>query len=469
MIRSVSALPLYPVPRAEYAKIDWYRAVRISHAGKPLAWGHSYTGKTRFKEATASFPLLYLAPDRLTALLEVRAFLGHPRTGSIVPMTGRWHVARVDVRLDHVVDLRTRSERTRIQTTVQELTGEWADYTERTDNSPDASLMPPAPTQQLGEDLYRMTRCQGFLTPSAANAAVAVEHMSTPATNLHTGRAGSGTTATGPTEDVYSPDRFSFHHRYHRYRRRARNPSGGALRPHRRASHIPKSPRPASRDCAVHPRCGDHGRRYGGTSPSRTGLCSWGYMRTGSRRAGARNSRARTRQRDTAIPREDQIGPPRQVLPVQAKPEPQSVCGAANHHLRDRIASLNAGHDLATPRRGHDVHKLPARLLWCLEVRRRSPQCPHTIARRYAMSAFRSTPCPTTPTTTRQSPLTRVRRRRDWTRRLWLTPSTNSYVMERSVSVRRSEWWNPSVCASCGASWRTCGKPWLSRRIWSSP
>ena len=118
--------------------------------------------------------------------------------------------------------------------------------------------------------------------------------------NLHARRAGARNTATGPTEDVNSPDRFSFHHRYHRHRRRAGNASGGRLRPHRRASHIPRSPGPASRDCAVHPRCGDHGRRSGGTSPSRTGLCSWGYMRTGSRRAGARNSRARTRQRDTA-------------------------------------------------------------------------------------------------------------------------------------------------------------------------
>ena len=124
-----------------------------THEGRPLTWGHSYTGKSRFKEATASFPLLYLAPDRLTALLEVRAFLGHPRTGSIVPISGRWHVARVDVRLDQVADLRTTSERARIQTTVQELTGDWADYTARTHISPDVSLMPPAPPQQLGESL----------------------------------------------------------------------------------------------------------------------------------------------------------------------------------------------------------------------------------------------------------------------------------------------------------------------------
>ena len=123
VIRSVSGLSLHALPGPEYAKTDWYRAVSISHAGMPLAWRHSYTGKTRFKEARASFPLLYLAPDRFTALLEVRAFLGHPRTRSIARMSGRWHVARVDVRLDHVADLRTTNERAQIQTTVQELTG----------------------------------------------------------------------------------------------------------------------------------------------------------------------------------------------------------------------------------------------------------------------------------------------------------------------------------------------------------
>ena len=48
--------------------------------------------KSRFKEATASFPLLYLAPDRLTALLEVRAFLGHPRT-DWADYTARTHIS----------------------------------------------------------------------------------------------------------------------------------------------------------------------------------------------------------------------------------------------------------------------------------------------------------------------------------------------------------------------------------------
>lgn len=172
MTRSGSGLSLHALPGPEYAKTDWYRAVSISHSGKPLAWRHTYTVTSRFKESGASFPLLYLAPDRFTALLEVRALLGHPRTGTIVRMTGSWHVARVKVRLDHVADLRTTSGRARIRTTVQELTGDWVDYESRTDDSADVASMPPAPTQRLGESLYRMPRCQGFLTPSARNSIV---------------------------------------------------------------------------------------------------------------------------------------------------------------------------------------------------------------------------------------------------------------------------------------------------------
>ena len=135
MIRAVSGLSLHALPSPGYTKVDWYRAVSIIHAHAPLAWEHSCTVKSRFKPAKATFPLLYLAPDRFTALLEVRELLGHPRTGSITRVPGRWHVAQVHVRLDRIADLRTETERVRVRTTVQELTGDWVDYAVRTPNS----------------------------------------------------------------------------------------------------------------------------------------------------------------------------------------------------------------------------------------------------------------------------------------------------------------------------------------------
>ena len=169
MTRTVGELPLHALPGRGYAKTDWYRAISPDYAEGPLAWGHTCTVKSRFKRAGARFPLLYLAPDRCTALLEVRGLMGHPRSGPIMPVPGAWHVVEVTVHLERVADFRTTGERATVPTTVQELTGDWVDYDSRTAAWPDVTSDPPAPTQQLGEALYRRTCCQGFLTPSARN------------------------------------------------------------------------------------------------------------------------------------------------------------------------------------------------------------------------------------------------------------------------------------------------------------
>jgi len=79
-----------------------------------------------------------------------------------------WRTFRIDVRLDRVADLRGPAERLKVETTVQELTGDWRGYGYRTPASPISSV-PPAPTQRLGAALYANTSCQGFLTPSAKN------------------------------------------------------------------------------------------------------------------------------------------------------------------------------------------------------------------------------------------------------------------------------------------------------------
>ena len=169
MTHAVGGLRLHALPGRGYAKTHWYRAVSPVHARFPLAWRHTRTAKTRFKRAGAHYPLLYLAPDRFTALLEVRGLLGHPRSGPIMPVSGDWHIVKVTVNLDRVADFRSSGERATVTTTVQELTGDWVDYDSRTVVSPEIASGPPAPTQQLGEALYQRTSCQGFLTPSARN------------------------------------------------------------------------------------------------------------------------------------------------------------------------------------------------------------------------------------------------------------------------------------------------------------
>ena len=207
---------------------------------------------------------------------------------------------------------------------------------------------------------------------------------------LHAGSPGAGTTPTGSAEDVDSPDPFRFHHRYHRYRRRGGNASVGRLLPNRRVSHIPRLPGPASRGCEVHGRCGDHGRRSGETSPSRSESCSGGYMRTGSRRAGAKNSRARIRQPDTAE-KPDRAGPAGPSGTSETGTPIGVRCGAPPPP--EPYRGLNAGHDLTAPFRRYNIHELPVCLLRRPGVFHRSPQWPHLMAiRRYATFSLRSIP-----------------------------------------------------------------------------
>lgn len=151
----------------------WVRAVRREYAADPLWWDRSAsaspsrpTQDSRFKAEGAAFPVLYFAWDKNTALLETRAIKGNPDPSQV--STPGWRTFRVDVRLDRVADLRSHGERLKVETTVQELTGDWKGYRYRTEAS-EVSSVPPAPTQRFGAALYTNGLCQGFLTPSAMN------------------------------------------------------------------------------------------------------------------------------------------------------------------------------------------------------------------------------------------------------------------------------------------------------------
>lgn len=160
-------LSLYSLPDPTFPKTDWCRAVKDIYSKYPLSWQHSYNNETRFKSSGVVFPVLYLAFDANTALLEVQALQGEDDPTQVT--APGWTIAKVAVSLDRVADLRTPSERAKVETTVQELTGDWVGYSHRTRAS-FVSSNPPAPTQKLGEMLYQRTDCQGFLTPSARNS-----------------------------------------------------------------------------------------------------------------------------------------------------------------------------------------------------------------------------------------------------------------------------------------------------------
>jgi hypothetical protein len=74
----------------------------------------------------------------------------------------------VSVVLHQVADLTQVSQQNLLQTTAQELTGDWKGYQYRT--APTATIQAPtgtAPTQDLGEALFSIAGLEGFRTLSA--------------------------------------------------------------------------------------------------------------------------------------------------------------------------------------------------------------------------------------------------------------------------------------------------------------
>lgn len=134
---------------------------------------HTATIPGRYNPGTAQHPafsVLYLAENHLVALFEVSALLGSPLPGQVfAPNPNQpWAVVNVDVQLSKVANLCRESQRRLIETSVQELTGDWRGYSLR---NPGAILKAPyytnVPTQRLGAALYAVRRLEGFLTFSA--------------------------------------------------------------------------------------------------------------------------------------------------------------------------------------------------------------------------------------------------------------------------------------------------------------
>ena len=164
---NVGGLSLFPLSAAYATSVTWWRAVRAQYSARPLAWHHTHGKESRFKSSGLAFPTLYFARDEPTALREVGA--NNQRLGLSISALHAWMAVGVAIQLDRVGDLRHGKERDKLETTVQELTGDWRSYASRTPASQEVSSSPPAPSQGLGAALYGIPDCQGFLTPSAKN------------------------------------------------------------------------------------------------------------------------------------------------------------------------------------------------------------------------------------------------------------------------------------------------------------
>jgi RES domain-containing protein len=150
----------------------WYRALQVQFIPTALSTRYTSTVSSRFSgasPASSGFEILYLAENHLVALLEVQALLGSPTTpGGLVPHPqGTYATLNVSVSLQHVADLTDLASQSLLDTTAQELTGDWRGYRLR---GPGTSVQAPtgmAPTQDLGAALYGVPRLEGFKSLSA--------------------------------------------------------------------------------------------------------------------------------------------------------------------------------------------------------------------------------------------------------------------------------------------------------------
>ena len=154
----------------------WYRAIQLKFWNSLLATAHTATIPGRFNAGNAAHPgfeILYFAKDHQVALFEVQALLGSPFPGATYvpnPSTS-WVVINVDIQLHQIADLTTVPQRKIVDTTVQELTGDWRGYALR---NPHATLRTPirsnVPTQRLGHALHGVADMEGFLCYAATVA-----------------------------------------------------------------------------------------------------------------------------------------------------------------------------------------------------------------------------------------------------------------------------------------------------------
>jgi RES domain-containing protein len=150
----------------------WFRAIQPQFWVTSLATAQTAVIPSRFNAgatATLPFEILYLAENPMVALFEVQALFGSPtQPGSVIPHPRQaWITINVTVQLQAVADLTAVTAHTLLETTAQELTGDWRGYQQR---SPLTTVREPvgtAPTQALGAALFAVPALEGFRSLSA--------------------------------------------------------------------------------------------------------------------------------------------------------------------------------------------------------------------------------------------------------------------------------------------------------------
>jgi hypothetical protein len=150
----------------------WYRAVDLDFLNSPVDIPHTKCTFSRCSPGpygNPPFAILYFGETLQVTLFEFGAMLGDPYD------LARWRNApgsfaafHVNVVLQQVADLTVLSQQDLLQTTVEELTGDWKGYRFR--GLAGATVSEPvgtAPTQDLGEALFGVPGVEAFQAVSA--------------------------------------------------------------------------------------------------------------------------------------------------------------------------------------------------------------------------------------------------------------------------------------------------------------
>ena len=92
----------------------WFRAVQTRYLSNPLGFAHTPAASSRYNAGNGQYPILYLAPDPVTALLECRALVRVPGRPGLLPTGLAVTVTElpVAVSLKTVIDLGDPGTRT---------------------------------------------------------------------------------------------------------------------------------------------------------------------------------------------------------------------------------------------------------------------------------------------------------------------------------------------------------------------
>ena len=152
----------------------WYRALQLRFLSSAASTAYTKKISSRFnvgKGANPQYRILYLAENQQVALFEVQALFGSPMTpgGIVAQPRSAWAVLNLPVDLQQVADLTAAVQHgpKKLETSAQELTGDWRGYQLRSLATSITGPTGVAPTQELGAALYAVPDLEGFRTYSA--------------------------------------------------------------------------------------------------------------------------------------------------------------------------------------------------------------------------------------------------------------------------------------------------------------